>query len=699
MKKTEYQAGDMILRFCVQDNGQTGFSIVPEKKRELFADRQERQENCVQVRLAGEDYPNGFSNGHTYRNSQTACELQYRRQFSEKTEEGIRLHTEMETSKMRADFVVEYREKGGWLKVWTEVTSLSDEILELEMVSSFSMGGIFPSGRVEDIGRVRACRIRSKWSNEGRLEKTALEDLQLEPSWSGYGAASERFGQTGSLPVRKFFPIAGIEDEVRGVSWGARLAVPSSWQMEFYRRGEELCLSGGLPDLDFGHWKKRLLPREIFVTPEAYLTVCEGDFDRACRRLVQAETMSDRTGERPPVIFNEYCTTWGNPSEENIRKILSVIKDMGMDYFVIDAGWYADEIRGWEMNMGDWKVNPRLFPSGLGQCTEMIREAGLKPGIWFEIETVGRDAEAFQKTELLLKRNGQVITVGNRRFWDMRNPETVAYLTEHVIRFLKEYRFEYLKIDYNDSIGMGCDGAESPGEGLRQAVLASREFLKKIREELPGLVVENCSSGGHRLESSMMALSDFVSFSDAHEEKEIPVIAANLHRILQPSKSEIWAVLRTKDDRKRLCYSLCNTFLGVMCLSGDIYEMSPEGWNIVQEAIRFYREAGEVIQKGTSYLQQNSGKSYRHLTGWQSVLRVSEDGRKIMVISHNFRNACAKICWDLQEVYPTGDASGTKAVWRIADVFGEKADWKVENGKLSGTLTEEFSASALLLEL
>ena len=60
---------------------------------------------------------------------------------------------------------------------------------------------------------------------------------------------------------------------------------------------------------------------------------------------------------------------------------------------------------------------------------------------------------------------------------------------------LKECGFGYLKIDYNDTIGMGCDGGDSLGDGLYRKVEASRRFFEKIRQEVPGIVIENCSSG------------------------------------------------------------------------------------------------------------------------------------------------------------------------------------------------------------
>ena len=68
-----------------------------------------------------------------------------------------------------------------------------------------------------------------------------------------------------------------------------------------------------------------------------------------------------------------------------------------------------------------------------------------------------------------------------------------------MIGTLQRYGFGYMKIDYNETIGIGCDGAESLGEGLRRNMEASAAFFEKVRQEVPGIVLENCSSGGHRL--------------------------------------------------------------------------------------------------------------------------------------------------------------------------------------------------------
>ena len=299
---------------------------------------------------------------------------------------------------------------------------------------------------------------------------------------------------------RNYFPVVFVEDRLSGVTWGAQLAHPASWQIDVSRRDGALSLSGGLADREFGHWTKRLEPGATFVTPTAYLTVVCGDIDEAAHRLtaVQARALvSTPPSEQDlPVIFNEYCTSWGSPSSRSLYAIAERLKDKDIRYLVIDAGWYNRDGALWYNSMGDWEVNRKLFPDGLDEALTHIRSCGMIPGIWFEMEVCGEKATAFDMGDHFLKRDGIPITVAKRRFWDFRDPFVVAYLQEKVIDFLVSHGIGYLKLDYNDSLGIGCDGAESLGEGLRQQMVAVQRFIRRIQEAVPNIVMENCASGG-----------------------------------------------------------------------------------------------------------------------------------------------------------------------------------------------------------
>ena len=119
-----------------------------------------------------------------------------------------------------------------------------------------------------------------------------------------------------------------------------------------------------------------------------------------------------------------------------------------------------------------------------------------------------------------------------------------------------------MKIDYNEAYGLGCDGAESLGEGGRQLAEESLKWLDKLKE-VEGIVIENCSSGGSRIEPLRMSKVSMCSFSDAHECNEIPLVAANVSRVIPARQSQIWAVLREQESDSRTVYSLCAAFMGI----------------------------------------------------------------------------------------------------------------------------------------
>lgn len=641
MKKIykSYALGDMSALYITDDErGTYGLMLLPEK----YADKVDFEgwwniEPLVQFKLLGDNFSDGFIHGHSMRNTGSVDGMTLERHYRE----GDKIITELRKRDILFRHVLEYVPGSLYMTVYTEAESLGDREETLEMLSSYNICGfsaIEAGCRMEDFVLYR---MQSKWSMEGRLQINSFIDLNLEPAWLRIGANSERFGQVGSMPVRRYFPWMVAEDKKYGYSIGIQLAHNASWQMEVYDRDEHAAFSGGPADREFGHWMKKLKKGEVFTTPKAYLTVACEDVDGISHRLTSAQMNNlknvPESEKSLPIIFNEYCTSWGNPTEESMLKMADALKGKGIKYCVIDAGWHVKPGNDWS-DIGDWILNTEKFPHGLKYVADKIKENGMIPGIWFELEVTAKDAESFKKEDMLLKLDGIPIQTCCRRFFDMRNPKVTEFLDERVIGLLKSEGFGYIKVDYNDNIGIGCDGAESPGEGLRQNMEASRAFFRRMREMIPELVIENCSSGGHRLEPSMQEVTSMASFSDAHECVSIPIIAANVTRAILPAQSQIWAVLRAKDSIKRLFYSLSNTFLGRMCLSGDIYDLSDEQWAIVDRATALYGEVAHVIRDGRNYHFGKKVFSYEHPMGSQAVCRVSADKKEVLITVHSFGN-------------------------------------------------------------
>lgn len=558
----------------------------------------------------------------------------------------------------------------------------------LESLQSFSVSGIFnpAAGSVTDAG-LKLIRMTSAWSRECRLKEDELCDLGMDMSWARYGVKVERFGQVGSMPNRGWFPFAALRDDASGFILAALLEAPYSWQIELYKEKETCALSGGLADREFGHWYKRIGPGESFRTRRAFLRVCCGTLEDVCNDLVRyqdARLQVPESEEGMPVLFNEYCTTWGVPSEENIASILRAVEGIPFDYFVIDCGWYKPEDCGWCNATGDWEQNRELFPRGIGAVAEMIRARGMLPGLWFEFEVAGRDSKAFHREDMLLSRDGVTITSKNRRFFDLRKPAVQAYLQEKMCSFLRENDFGYIKIDYNDNYGMGCDGAESLGEAGRQVAEESLLWLDRLKEAVPGIVIENCSSGGSRIEPLRMSKVSMCSFSDAHECAEIPLVAANVSRVVPARQSQIWAVIREGDSIDRIVWSMTAAMFGRICVSGDVYKIGAAQKAKIREGIEFYNAVKGVVRAGDIAAVECDVRYYRDPHGSQIYKKVSQDGRRMLVLAHFFRRPY---------VHAETDVSG----WRLAGAY-TTLDFALQGGALRFKPASEYTAGAFLFE-
>ncbi|MCR5683248.1 MAG: alpha-galactosidase [Clostridiales bacterium] len=628
----------MTAVYLADEAGHVGLTFVPAALTDRADPDAHELEPLVQLYIRGDGPPSAYANGLTSSGSSSGYLMKCKDQTVTEKDGVTVVETRMEDERGYAlNHILTYRAGDRAFAVKTVFENGSDRPVVLEALSSFSFGGLTPFGDTRATDRMILHRARSWWSAEGKIESGTLIDYHLEPSWSRHGVRCEKFSQIGSMPVRHYFPFLAAEDREAGVTWAVQLACPSSWQMEARRQRDELCLTGGLADYETGHWSKTVRPRESFETPAAYLTVGIGGLDPVSQRLQDLhEVPGGRTDKPLAVLFNEYCTTWGNPTQENVKKCVDALRGHGIDTFVIDAGWYGKT--EWWASVGDWDVSEKKFPGGIDKAAQIIRDAGMRPGLWFEMEnTTANSAVYGAHPDWVLTRNGTPVNTG-RMFFDFRKPEVQDYLREKVIRFLWDNGFGYLKVDYNDTIGLGCDEAagDGLGEGLRQNEAAAQDFWRAIRREVPGIQIENCASGGHRLEPSMMALSDYASFSDAHECVHIPVIAAHLHRLIRPEQSQIWAVLRKTDSIRRIHYSLVNTLLGVMCLSGDIFDLSAEQWETVDRAIAFYRDVSPVIRNGESAFYGETADGFAHPEGWQAVVRTDKNTGRTLVVLHTF---------------------------------------------------------------
>lgn len=705
----EIAFGDVLARFPFdQSTGAIGLVLVPAGRRNDCASPRplldEREilalpepwnrapasppDGIVQISCAGDERPAGYAQGRTMRGGATQSGLRFVGQ--EIVLDGS--CTSVQTRLAHAnglELLHELRGGGdGVLTIAVTVENRGRAPVVIEMLSSFAIAGITPFDEAHAPERLRIHRWRTSWAAEARLVSEDAEHLHLERSWQPHSVACERFGQVGSLPCRGWMPQCAVEDTAAGVTWAAQLAWGGSWQMELYRRGDRLALSGGLADREFGHWSVTLAPGERLVAPPACITVVEGGVDAACERLVRH---LDRVVAAPaverdlPVVFNEFCATWGNPTLGDIQALARRLHGSGVRYLVIDAGWYAGPERSWFDAHGDWEACPVRFPGGLGRAADAIREAGLIPGLWFEMETVGADSAAFNDDGLLL-RDGVPLTVAKRRFRDLRDPLVRRRILDRLVGILSAGGFGYLKVDYNETTGVGPDGPRGPGEELRQHILGAHALFDDLRAAMPDLVIEVCASGGHRLEPSFLARCAMASSSDAHETPETPIVAAALARCIPARQNQVWSVLRPDDDTTRLVWSLAAGFLGRLCLSGRVDRLTAGAWSQVEEAVGLYGRCSPVIAAGDARCFGDLGRGWRSPHGWQALRRMTADA--VVVVLHAFAGCAGRTA---QVPLPPGD-------WHIAGLLAAEVQATLSGDALRLSMPIDGCAAVVLLE-
>ena len=622
----KYVFGNTALYFSetvIADEKSVGLTVLPVFRE--FDEKKFQPDPLVQVAFTGDRSLLDYSRGISMKNRESTL-LRVTKQTV--TADGVQ--TVLTDGKGNFyTHTLSYDEKTGVFSADVLYENKTGKTRTLEFLESTHFG-IAPKEGAE---KLTLHRMTSAWSRECRLKRDEFYNLGLERSWANYGLKSEKWGSVGSMPNRGYYPFAAVED-TDGVIWGMTIEAPFSWQMEVSLEKESVSFGGGLADFETGQWRKEIKDGEQFLTHKAYFTVKEsGGVNAVSNALVHfadSRLQVPESEESMPVLFNEYCTTWGTPSQENIENILTAIKDFPIDIFVIDAGWFKPRSADWSLAGGDWQESCELFPDGIKATADKIRAQGMIPGIWFEFETAARNSELYKQEDLLLKCDGVMITGKNRRFLDLRKREADEYLRTRVLNFLKEKGFGYLKIDYNEAYGAGCDGAESLGEGGRQVAEESIKWLDKLKD-VEGIVIENCSSGGSRIEPYRMSKVSMCSFSDAHECAEIPLVAANVSRVIPARQSQIWAALREDESVSRTVYSLCAAFLGRVCLSGDVLNMPDEKRALILNGLHFYSEVKDIVRYGDIVEIDCSVTSYRNPVGRQIYIK-EYNGRRLIIV-------------------------------------------------------------------
>ena len=327
------------------------------------------------------------------------------------------------------------------------------------------------------------------WARGGvaSFDDFAPQTFELKP---GAKLRLQPGGGRSSSQVLPFFNVEGANGGmIAAIGW------TGEWAAEFAAdaRGQVTMKAG----LD--RTLLVLRPGESIRTPRMLLLFYEGgrwEGQNLLRQFVLAHHRPRPLGK--PLVAPVTCGNWGGTAAEvHLDNIAKIIREkLAIDYYWIDAEWFGQG--GWPGNVGNWEVKKDLYPTGFKPLSDALRQSGRELMLWFEPERVHKG------TTWHKEHRDWLLEVGGDDFlFDLGNPAARKFLADFLTARIKEFGLGCYRQDFNIDPLPFWRKADAPD---RQGMTEIRhiEGLYALWDELlernPGLLIDNCASGGRRLD-------------------------------------------------------------------------------------------------------------------------------------------------------------------------------------------------------
>lgn len=540
---------------------------------------------------------------------------------------------------LRADVFLRLLAGQGALQAWTRLTNDGSEPVVIDAVTSFLCGGIADADGVGPAADLDVLWAENEWLAEGRWQCRRFRDA-VPDTGRTLNPANPRgafgFTSTGSWSSDTYLPMGALVNRRTGQCWAWQVEHNGAWHWQVGEAagGAYVALVG--PTAAEHQCQQPLAPGASLTTVPVAVAVSDDGFEGAVARLTAYRRAARRPHDdhqRLPVIFNDYMNTlMGDPTTERLLPLISAAASVGAEYFCIDAGWY-DDGAGWWHSVGDWTPAPSRFPGGLGEVIDRIRGEGMIPGMWLEPEVVGVRTRAARELpeEAFFQREGARVVEHDRFHLDLRHPAAVNLLDKVAGYLVGELGIGYLKLDYNINVAPGTDlGGSSAGAGLLGHNRAYLDWLDKLLDRYPGLVIENCSSGGMRTDYALLSRLQLQSTSDQQDFRRYPVIAASAPAAMTPEQAGVWAYPQPGFSQEEIALTLCSALLGRIHLSGHLDHMSEQQRGLVARAVTVYKQIRPDVAAGLPFWPLG-------LPGWTDpwvALGIRAGSRSYLAIWH-----------------------------------------------------------------
>jgi alpha-galactosidase len=328
-----------------------------------------------------------------------------------------------------------------------------------------------------------------------------------------------------------------------------------------------------------------------------------------------------------PVLINSWEAAYLDFDGETIVRLAEDAAQLGIDMVVMDDGWFGKRDTD-STGLGDWQVNEKKLGCTLGEMIRRINDKGVKFGIWIEPEMISEDSDLYRAhPDWVMQIPGRApVRSRNQLVLDFSREDVRNHIFEQICAVLEQGNIEYIKWDMNRSLADVFSLKNDAGKVTYDYVLGVYDFLEKLIQKYPHILIEGCSGGGGRFDAGMLYYTPQIWCSDNTDAIDrlriqygtsffYPVSAMGAH---------VSAVPNHQTGR-----SVSMHTRGVTAMAGTFgYELAPEKLTDeekeeVRQQVKQYKNNALLIQKGTYYRLSNPFEG--HCGAWMFVSEDKEE--------------------------------------------------------------------------
>jgi alpha-galactosidase len=304
-------------------------------------------------------------------------------------------------------------------------------------------------------------------------------------------------------------------------------------------------------------------------------------------------------GRPRPAVLNTWEAVYFDHSLGRLTHLADVAAEVGVERFVLDDGWFHAR-RNDRAGLGDWVVDPDVWPNGLTPLIDHVRRLGMEFGLWVEPEMVNEDSDLYRAHPEWVLRAGDDLPVSWRgqQVLDLAVPAAFDHIFGQLDTLLTDHEIAYLKWDHNrDLIDAGHQGRP----GVRSQTLAVYRLLDQLRDRHPDVEIESCASGGARVDLGMLARTDRVWASDTNDALERQTIQRWTQLLLPPELvgSHVGpARSHTTGRTHDLAFRGATALFGHFGIEWDIASLDDESRASLSRLVQTYKQHRSLLHTG-----------------------------------------------------------------------------------------------------